>query len=88
MITKQVYRTWIGKRLQHYRLKGDLYQSQVACDLGLLEPTYQAYEGGRAEPSIYTIQLFCKNFKIGVEEFLTGSPIDQDPPDEQTIRVF
>ena len=73
---KTIYRKWIGQRLRYYRVRKKLSQLQISHDVGLLETTYQAYELGVAEPSIYTLQRLCKIFRVKLDTFLKGSPIE------------
>ncbi len=75
---KTIYRKWIGDRLRHYRAKHKLSQLQLAHDVGLLESTWRAYEEGRAEPSIYTLHKACNVFRVKLDTFLKGSPIDDE----------
>lgn len=69
-----IYRVWIGKRLQHYRAESKLTQLQVAHELDMFEATYQAYEQGRAEPSVLTLFKVCKLFGINIETLLKDPP--------------
>lgn len=71
---KTIYRQWIGKRLYQYRVKHNMLMTDVSNSLGIQWTTYQAWEHGRAEPSIYNLQRICRLFKVRVDTFLEGSP--------------
>lgn len=72
---KTAYREWIAGRLKELRQLKKYSQKQVADLLSIKLRTYQSYEEGRAEPSIFTVKNFCKCVKIKVDEFLKTSPV-------------
>lgn len=75
---KNQYRKWIMDRLKEIRRVKRLKQKQVAEKLGIKLSTYQSYEEGRAEPSIFTLKMFCKLCKIKIDKFLQDSPENEE----------
>lgn len=76
---KTIYRTWIGKRLKHFRELRKHSQSQISNLIDIKLCTYQSYEEGRAEPSIFTLKMFCKICKVKMDKFLQDSPEKKTP---------
>lgn len=71
---KNKYRLWIGSKLIKERLARRLYQQQLADKIAIKRATYAAYEEGRAEPSIFTLEKICQVFKITIDQFMSDSP--------------
>lgn len=60
--------------LRQWRLKENLTQNQVAELLHVKRNTYQAWEAGRASPSISQIIQLCQIYKaVSIDEFLCVS---------------
>lgn len=72
---KTAYRKWVAKKLQQLREKSKLSQKEVAQKIEVKTPTYQAYEEGRAEPSLLIVKQLCTLYKITVDNFLKDAPM-------------
>lgn len=71
---KNTYRKWIGERLRYFR--GSMSQAVLAEKIGKKRAAYDAYEQGRAEPSIFTLKKICDLFNITIDKFLEDCPTD------------
>lgn len=60
----------IGAQLKNWREKHDLTQVDVSVDLDMNSPAYQAYEEGRAEPSLTTLKKLANLYNLPTIEDL------------------
>lgn len=56
--------------LRYLRKQKDLTQEQLAQKLGLKRAMIGAYEEGRAEPKLITLQHFCQFFKVRMDQLV------------------
>lgn len=61
---------YISQNLRHLRKKLKLTQSELAERLGLNRPVIGAYEEGRAEPRIQTLQMMAEFFKYSIDQLI------------------
>ncbi len=72
---KNAYRKYLAKRLTDLRNERKLTQGQVAEKIGKNKKAYQAYEEGRAAPSVYALEMLSLLYGISIENFLYDSPL-------------
>ncbi len=72
---KNAYRQYLAKKLTDLRIERRLTQTEVAERIGKNKPAYKAYEEGRAEPSIYTIEMLSLFYGISIDNFLYDIPL-------------
>lgn len=62
---------YLYQNLKYYRNKTKLTQSQVANKLGITRSAYSYYETGKTEPSLDSIYIISKIFKISIETLIS-----------------
>ena len=60
----------IGKRIQEYRLKAGLKQSELAEKVGIATKHQSCVETGKNFPSAELIEKYAKVFNVNVEDLL------------------
>lgn len=71
---KTEYRKWISRKTKSLREKLGLSQRQMADKLEIKPARYQAYEDGRAEPSLMMVEIICCICAVSIEDFFQDSP--------------
>ncbi|MDN3203262.1 LexA family transcriptional regulator [Algoriphagus sediminis] len=62
--------SFLGSNLKFLRKQKEITQSQLADQLSVQRTMISAYEDGRSEPKIGTLQKLAEIFEVGVEELL------------------
>ncbi|MFN3341886.1 MAG: helix-turn-helix domain-containing protein [Flavobacteriales bacterium] len=73
---KTAYRNWIAKRLIELRNSKNLTQKEHAKKLEIKIKAYQAYEEGRAQPSVLLLVRIAKLHSMSLAALLEGAPSD------------
>lgn len=60
----------LSENLKHLRKSRSLTQAQLAEKVGLKRPLIGAYEEGRSEPKLATIQLFAHFFEVSLDTLI------------------
>lgn len=60
----------IGSRIQELRKKKGITQEDLANSIGKLRPVIQRIEGGKVNPSIYTLREIAGGVGVSLEELL------------------
>lgn len=68
----------VGERLKHLRRKHDVSQSELAKLIGVDRTTIIRYEKNVYEPSLHTIALYSKLFKVSTDYILKGVITEND----------
>ena len=58
--------------LKKIRKQRNLNQQKVALDLNISREALSYYENGKREPSLNTLLLMSKYFKVSIEYLITG----------------
>ncbi len=72
---------YLKENLRYLRKREGLTQAALASRLGLNRPVIGAYEEGRAEPRLQTLQHMSQFFSVGIDDFLnrdlaSGAAVD------------
>lgn len=65
---------YLAENLRHQRKQRSWTQAQLAEKLGLNRSLIGAYEEGRSEPKIATLQLIAHLFRLSIDDLLRPSP--------------
>ena len=60
----------LANNLRYLRKQNQLTQEQLAQKLGIKRALIGAYEEGRAEPKLLTLQYFCQFFKVRMDQLV------------------
>jgi transcriptional regulator with XRE-family HTH domain len=81
---------YLGPNIRHLRKQKGITQAALAEKMGVNRSLIGAYEEGRSEPRIATLQLLCHIFKVNlgqlIEEPLMGQPLQNSYP--SSLRVL
>ncbi len=80
----------LASNLRILRKRQGLTQAQLAEKLGVNRSLIGAYEEGRSEPRLATLQLLAHILKVGLQELILG-PLSGDEPrlvQRQSLRVL
>ncbi len=64
----------LGARLKELRIKNELPQIAVACDLGIARSTYACYESCKNEPDLHTLIKIADYYNVSLD-YLVGRDI-------------
>lgn len=84
---------YLAQNIKYLRKEKSLTQEQLANKIGVKRAMVGAYEEGRAEPRLQTMQNICYYFKIGLDD-LVGKDISVDGHAEEvdskgeTLRIL
>ncbi|MCT4625061.1 MAG: helix-turn-helix domain-containing protein [Schleiferiaceae bacterium] len=84
---------YLAQNIKYLRKEKSLTQEQLANKIGVKRAMVGAYEEGRAEPRLQTMQNICYYFKIGLDD-LVGKDIAVDGHAEEvdakgeTLRIL
>lgn len=84
---------YLGQNIKYLRKEKGLTQEQLSNKIGVKRAMVGAYEEGRAEPRLQTMQNICHYFKIGLDD-LVGRDIAVDGHAEEvdskgeTLRIL
>ena len=84
---------YLAQNIKYLRKEKGLTQEQLANKIGVKRAMVGAYEEGRAEPRLQTLQNICHYFKIGLD-LLVGKDISIDGHAEEvdskgeTLRIL
>jgi len=62
----------IGLKIQEVRREKNITQEDLAKSIGKLRPVIQRIEGGKVNPSIYTLREIAGGLGVSLEELLKG----------------
>lgn len=60
----------LPKKMRDARLKAGLSQQFIAKKLGISQQSYARYENGIADPTIETLEIFCREVHMTIPELL------------------
>ena len=60
----------LPKKMHDARTKSGMSQKYIADKMGITKQSYSRYENGVAEPSIETLEVFCKEVNMTIPELL------------------
>jgi transcriptional regulator with XRE-family HTH domain len=76
----------LATNLRHLRKQNQLTQDQLAQKLGLKRAMIGAYEEGRAEPRLLTLQHLCQFFKVRMDQLVLRDLTTEKPETEADIE--
>jgi transcriptional regulator with XRE-family HTH domain len=76
----------LANNLRHLRKQNQLTQEQLALKLGLKRAMIGAYEEGRAEPRLITLQHLCQFFKVRMDQLVLRDLSIEKPIEEVDIE--
>lgn len=79
-IQEQETRKILGARLKELRIKADIPQLIVACELGIARSTYACYESCKNEPDLHTLIKIADYFQVSLD-YLVGRDIQNSNND-------
>ncbi len=71
---KNAYRQYLAKKLKALREERLYTREEVAAKIGKQLPAYRAYEEGRSEPSLLTVELLAMLYSTSIDAILYDSP--------------
>lgn len=83
--------SYLATNLKQLRKTKNLTQTQLAEKIGIKRAILGAYEEGRAEPKLSTLQMFCRFFNLSLDDFVNNdlsSGNIQTKITEQSLRVL
>lgn len=80
-IQEQETRKILAARLKELRIKNELPQIAVACDLGIARSTYACYESCKNEPDLHTLIKLADFFHVSLD-YLVGREFQEDQDNE------
>ena len=60
----------LPRKMRDARLKAGLSQQFIAKELGISQQSYARYENGIADPTIETLEIFCREVHVTIPELL------------------
>lgn len=60
----------LGKQIKELRKHSGKTQSEVACAIGITPQSYQAYEAGKALPTLENFMRLCDFFDVSPDVLL------------------
>lgn len=80
----------LGDNLRNLRKNKGLTQTELAMQIGVKRAVIGAYEEGRAEPKLQTLQTISRFFKASIDDLLNGPMHKQTQTDVQgsNLRVL
>ena len=77
IIQEQETRKILAARLKELRIKNDIPQLIVACELGIARSTYACYESCKNEPDLHTLIKIADYFNVTLD-YLVGRELQTD----------
>lgn len=79
-IQEQETRKILAARLQELRIKNDIPQLIVSCELEIARSTYACYESGKNEPDLHTLIKLADYYNVTLD-YLVGRELRKEEPD-------
>lgn len=80
---------FLGSNIRLLRKQKEMTQADLASKINVNRSLIGAYEEGRSEPRLNTIQLLCSYFKVGIQDIITKdlSNLDEEQKDVEGSKL-